>query len=407
MTSEDSAPWRRDFPALRQSGEEPAFAYLDSAATTQKPQCVIDAVTRHWTGGVGNAHRGVHRWALRTTQALEAARADVARFVGARAADEVVFTRNGTEGLNLVASSLCVERVRTRPRVVVSQIEHHSNLVPWQALCRREGAELVTLPVDERGDIDFDQLRALVDERTALVAVCHVSNVLGTVVPVPEIAAHARRVGAWCVVDGVAAAAHLPIDVQTLGCDAYVISGHKVYGPSGIGAVWAPREHWANAPPWQYGGDMVTHVTAERAEFQQPPHRFEAGSPSVDAAVGLSAAIGYLQRLGHVAIARHEERVLSLLVERLRANRRIRVLGSPKQRVGVVSFVVDGVHAHDVGSLLDAEHVAVRTGHHCAEPTLQRFGEQAAVRASVGLYTSASDVERLMQALTHVEELFA
>lgn len=404
---EEGAIWRRDFPALAQSSTGPALTYLDSAATAQKPQCVIDALTQHWRLGVGNAHRGVHRWALRTTQVYEAARANVAKFLGATDASEIVFTRNGTEALNLVAFSLCASQVRARPRVVVSEIEHHSNLVPWQELCNRENAELVILPVDDRGDIDLDRMQTVVNEETAVVAVCHVSNVLGSVVPIQAIASHAHRVGAWCVVDGIQAAPHLPINVQDLGCDAYVISGHKLYGPTGIGAVWAPSRHWQNAPPWQYGGDMVTHVTLEEAEFQDPPYRFEAGSPPVDGAIGLSSAIDYIGSIGHAALMRHESRVLSSLVDELQAKKGVRVLGEPRERSAVVSFVVDGVHPHDVGSLLDAEGVAVRTGHHCAEPALRRFGERAAVRASVGLYTTQADIERLIRGLARVQELYA
>jgi cysteine desulfurase/selenocysteine lyase len=330
----------------------------------------------------------------------------VAAFLGADPA-QLVFTKNGTEALNLLAFSLSPARVRARPRVVVSGLEHHSNLLPWQELCRRERAELVVLPVDDRGELDLDQLRTLVNEHTALVAVCHVSNVLGTVVPVERIAAHAHRVGAWCVVDGVQAAPHLAVDVRALGCDAYVISGHKLYGPSGVGAVWARGEHWANAAPWQYGGDMVTRVSYQSAEFREVPHRFEAGSPPVEAALGMSAAIDYLRGIGLSEIARHEQRMLSLLVERLGGLSGVRVLGAPRERVAVVSFVVEGVHPHDVGSILDAENVAVRTGLHCAEPLIRRFGEEASVRASLGLYTTASDIERLVAALEHVQRLFA
>ncbi|HEX2734780.1 MAG TPA: cysteine desulfurase [Polyangiaceae bacterium] len=403
--SDPGASWRRDFPALAEF-EGTHVAYWDSAATAQKPQAVLDAVVRHYQSGVGNAHRGVHRWAERTTEAYESARANVARFVGAAAAAEIVFTRNGTEALNLLASAVCVANVRARPRVVVSEIEHHSNLVPWQALCRLEGAELVIAPVDERGELDLEQLETLVDERTALVAVCHVSNVLGSVSPIARIAEHARRVGAWCVVDGVQAAPHLPVDVQALGCDAYVISGHKLYGPSGIGAVWARSEHWASAPPWQYGGDMVSQVQLQHAEFQHPPYRFEAGSPPVEGAIGLSAALDYLRAIGHDAIQRHEEQLLSLLIARLSELQRVRILGAPNQRVAVVSFNVQGVHPHDVGTVLDAHHVAVRTGQLCAAPALRRFGEHATVRASVGLYNTHADVEQLIAALQLALELF-
>jgi cysteine desulfurase/selenocysteine lyase len=243
MTQAEGELWRLDFPAFAHPRGELGIAYLDSAATAQKPQRVIDAVAQHYSAGVGNAHRGIHEWAHRTTRAYEAARANVAAFLGATDASEVVFTRNGTEALNLLAFSLSLAQVRARPRVVVSELEHHSNLVPWQALCEREGAELAVLPIDGSGDIDLDKLEAVVNERTALVAICHVSNVLGSVLPVEQIATHAHGVGAWCVVDGVQAAPHLPVDVRALGCDAYVVSGHKLYGPSGIGAIWARAEH--------------------------------------------------------------------------------------------------------------------------------------------------------------------
>lgn len=397
---------RDDFPALRQRGEARPVAYLDSAATAQKPQVVLDAVHDYEAGGVGNVQRGVYAWASRSHDAYEGARSRVARFLGAARDDEVVFTKGTTDALNLVAASWGADALRSRPKVVVSELEHHANLVPWQQLCARSGAACVVLPMNDSGDLDVARLENLVDEHTAVVAVCHVSNALGTRVPVERIAARARAVGALCVVDGAQAVPHLRVDVQALGCDAYAFSGHKAYGPSGVGALWMRHALLAQGRPVAFGGGMVTSVAWNETSFAAPPARYEAGTPHVAGAVGLAAALEYLETIGHVELAVRETELLNALLGRLQGWPGVRVIGAPDHRVGVVSLVVEGVHPHDVGSMLDAEGIAVRTGLHCAEPAIRRMGVSATVRVSVGLYTSHDDLERFIRALAGIQEMF-
>lgn len=397
---------RDDFPALRSNGLGRDIVYLDSAATTQRPRVVLEAMQRYEEGGVGNPHRGVHRWAAQSDAAYERARGRVARFLHAATADEIVFTRNATEALNLIAALWAPMIIGERRRVLVSELEHHANLLPWQRLCQLVDAELVVLPMTDAGDLELDRLPQLLDARTAIVAVCHVSNAIGTRVSLAPIVARAREVGARVVVDGAQAAAHLPVDVQALGVDAYVVSGHKLYGPTGIGALWMRREILHAAEPWQRGGGIVTSVSMHDATFTAAPARFEPGTPHVAGAVGLHAALDFLETLGLDAIASHDAALLASLLARLETWPGVRILGRPLARVGLVSFVVDGIHPHDVGSLLDGEGVAVRTGLHCAEPALRRLGARASVRVSLGVYTTEDDLERFFSALGRVQAMF-
>lgn len=398
---------RDDFPALRRLVAGKPVVYLDSAATAQKPRCVLEAMQRVYAEGIGNPHRGVHAWASASTAAYEDARAVVAKFLGAPRSEEIVFTRSATEALNLAASCLAEHAWTARPRVVVSELEHHSNLVPWQQLCRARGLEWAVLPMNDDGDLDPDAIERVIDERTGVVAVCHVSNALGSVVPIERIVARAKEVGAWCVVDGAQAVPHLPVDVAALGCDAYVFSGHKVYGPGGVGVLWARHETLARARPWLYGGDMVVTVGLHEATFAAPPQRFEGGTPDVAAAVGLAAALEYVDSLGRATIQAHEAALSARLLERLQGWAGVRIVGAPRRRAALVSLAVDGIHPHDVGTLLDDEGIAVRTGLHCAEPAIRRMGEAATVRVSLGLYNTESDVDQFCAALRRVQEMFA
>ncbi|MBK9034263.1 MAG: SufS family cysteine desulfurase [Myxococcales bacterium] len=400
----DPASWRRDFPALAQRPHGRRLAYLDSASTTLKPQAVIDAVVRVFTAQAGNVGRGVHALAEAATAAFDDARAAVAGFLGG-APDEVVFTRGTTEAINLVAQAWGPTALGPGDAIVVSALEHHANLVPWQVLCAARGAELRIAPLDPAGAIDLPALRALLDPRVKLVAVCHLSNVLGTIAPVAAIAAAAHAVGALVLVDGAQAVAHLPVDVAALGCDFYACSGHKLYAPPGAGALWGRRALLAAMPPWQTGGEMVASVEATRARFRAPPHRFEAGTPDIAAVIGLGAALAYLAHLDRAAVAAHEAALHAYLVERLTATAGVTVLGRPT--AAVVAFTVAGVHPHDLATIVDREGVAVRSGHHCAEPLHRALGVAASARASLGLYSDAADVDQLCAAIATARAMLA
>lgn len=396
---------RRDFPALALSVHGRPLAYLDSASTTQKPQVVLDALQDAYVHRCANVHRGVHALSVAATEAFEGARARVARFLGGRP-DEVVFTRGTTEALNLVAETWGRTHVGPGDRVLVSGLEHHANLVPWFRLCRAVGAHLDVLPIDAAGAVQVDLLSARLTPRTRLLAISHVSNALGTVAPVAELARRARAVGAVTVVDGAQAAPHLELDVGKLGCDFYAFSGHKVYGPTGIGALWGRAELLEAMPPWQGGGEMIARVSFDEITYADPPHRFEAGTPDIFGAIALGAALDYLAGLERGAVARHEAALLALAEARLAALPGVRVVGAAPERVAVLSFVVAGLHPHDVGTILDLEGVAVRTGLHCAEPAMDALGlEGGTVRASFAVYNTAEEVERLVQGVLRAQEV--
>jgi len=399
---------RADFPALHQEVNGRPLVYLDNAATTQKPRAVIDAVERFYTRDCSNIHRGVHTLAERATATYERARATVARFLGAGDDAEVVFTRGTTEAINLVARSFVRPRLSAGDEVVVTWMEHHANIVPWQIVCGEVGATVEPVPIDERGVLDLDAFDAALSERTRMVAVGHISNALGTVNPVREIVerAHGFGDGIPVLVDGAQAAAHRPIDVAALGCDFYAFSGHKVFGPSGIGVLWGDPRHLAEMPPMLGGGDMIRTVSFEGTTYADPPNRFEAGTPNIEGAAGLAAALDYLSALDRRAVAAHEHALLEHASDALGALPGVRLIGTAPEREAIVSFTVEGIHPHDVGTILDGRGVAVRAGHHCAQPVMKRFGVPATARASFALYNTHAEVEALVAAVRHAQEMF-
>ncbi len=397
---------RADFPILSQRIRGKPLVYLDSAATAQKPRAVIDALTRFYVEDNANVHRGVHALSERATEAYEGARAKVARFLGAASPAEIVFVRGTTEAVNLVARTFGRTRVGAGDEVLVTGMEHHSNIVPWQMLCEEQGARLVVAPVDDRGELPLGELEARLSPRTKVLAVTHVSNALGTVNPIAEISAIARRRGVPVVVDGAQGAPHLPVDVRALGCDFYAFSGHKLFGPTGIGVLWGRPEHLEAMPPWQGGGDMILSVTFEKTIYNRVPHKFEAGTPDMAGAVGLGAAIDWLAGIDREGAASHERDLLAYGTEALSRVPGLRLVGTAREKAGVLSFVLDDVHPHDVGTVLDREGVAIRTGHHCAQPLMQRFGVPATARASLALYNTREDVDALVRGLARVREIF-
>jgi cysteine desulfurase/selenocysteine lyase len=398
---------RADFPVLDQKVHGRPLVYLDSAASAQKPRVVIDAMSRLYAEDYANVHRGVYELAERATRAFEAGREAARRLLRAPEAREVVLLRGTTEAINLVAASWGRTRVGPGDEILITAMEHHSNIVPWQMLCDAVGARLVVAPMDDDGALVLEELERLVGPHTKLVSVVHVSNALGTVNPVREIAAIAHAAGARVLVDGAQAVARLPVDVTALGCDFYAFSGHKLYGPSGIGALWARAELLEAMPPWQGGGEMIETVRFEGSTWAGIPHKFEAGTPHIAGGAGLAAAVGYLESIGVERIGAHEDALLAYATEAVREVPGLRLVGTAPVKAGVLSFVLDGVHAHDVGTILDREGVAVRAGHHCAQPVMERFGVPATVRASFGVYNTREDVDALVRGLHAVVELFA
>ncbi len=403
----DAARARADFPILRQKVHGKPLVYLDNAATTQKPRVVIDAMTRYYEESNANIHRGVHLLSERATKAHEDSRVAVARFIGARDPREVIFVRGTTEAVNLVAQTFGRRRVGAGDEVLVTALEHHSNIVPWQMLCEEKGARLAVVPIDDRGDLVLDALDRLLGPRTRLLAVTQVSNALGTVTPLGEIVRRAHAKGVPVLVDGAQGIPHLGIDVAASGADFYAFSGHKLYGPTGIGVLWGRRELLEEMPPWQGGGDMILSVAFEKTVYNTIPHKFEAGTPAIAEAVGLGAAVAYLEGVGMPAIAAHEQELLAYALGRLREVPDLRIVGAPAERSGAISFLLGDVHPHDVGTILDRHGVAVRAGHHCAQPLMNRLGVAATVRASVGLYSTREDVDALVRALHAAREVFA
>lgn len=396
---------RGEFPILAQEIHGHRLVYLDSAASAQRPQSVLDAVARYETTDHANVHRSVHTLGARATHAFEHARGVARRFLGA-GDGEVVFTKGCTEALNLVAHGLAQVWLREGDEIVLTELEHHSNIVPWQMAAERSGASLRVVPIDANGDLDLEAFEGVVGERTRVLAVGHVSNALGTVNPVAQLAARAREAGAVVVVDGAQAAPHRPVDVAALDADFYTISGHKMYGPTGIGALCGKSEWLDKLPPYQGGGDMIHSVSFEKTTYAKPPARFEAGTPNISGAVGLAAAMEFLESLGFEAIRAHEDALIRYALERLEGAPGVTLVGTPRERSGVVSFLMEGVHPHDVGTVLDTEGVAVRAGHHCAQPLMERLGVAATVRASFGVYNGLDDVDRLVDALGKVRRLF-
>ncbi|MDX1500738.1 MAG: cysteine desulfurase [Thermoanaerobaculia bacterium] len=398
---------RRDFPALFLTVHGKPLAYLDNAATAHKPGTVIEAEARFYREANANVHRGVHALSLKATIAYEEAREKAAGFLGAESLSEIVFVRGATEAINLVAATHGRQRVGAGDEIVVTAMEHHSNIVPWQLLCEEKGARLKVAPIDDAGQLVAGGLEELLTDRTRIVALVHVSNALGTVNPVRELTAAAHEAGATVVVDGAQAAPHMPVDVAELGCDFYAVSGHKAFGPTGIGLLWGRADLLREMPPYQGGGEMIRSVSFERSEYADPPARFEAGTPNIAGAVGLGAALDYLGALDWAGVAEHEEALLAHATEALEQLPGLSIIGRAERKAAVVSFVLDGVHAHDVGTIVDREGVAVRTGHHCAQPVMERFGVPATTRASFAFYNSHEEVDRLVAALAKVREVFA
>jgi cysteine desulfurase/selenocysteine lyase len=402
----DTERVRADFPALHQEAHGHPLVYLDNAATTQKPRAVINAVTNFYEHDCSNVHRGVHLLSQRATVAYEQARTAIKNHIGAADSREIVFTRSTTEGINLVASSFVRPRLEPGDEVVISNMEHHSNIVPWQLLCDEKGATLRVIPIDEDGDIVLEEYEKLLSDRTRIVGIVHVSNALGTVNPVRAMIEMAHARGVPVLVDGAQALPHLPVDVAELDCDFFVCSAHKAYGPTGIGALYGKREHLLEMVPYQGGGDMILSVSFDRTTFNEPPHRFEAGTPNIEGAIGFAAALEYLNELGLESVAAHEGHLLSQATDAVLDFPGVRLVGSARNKASVLSFVMEGVHPHDIGTVLDTEGVAVRAGHHCAQPVMARYGVSATVRASFGIYNTASEIDTLVAGLRKVREVF-
>src|SRR5256712_10309620 len=397
---------REDFPVLDQEVHGKPLVYLDSAATSQKPRAVIDAIARYYLTDNANVHRGVHLLSERATEAYEAAREKVRRFIHAAHAHEVVFVRGTTEAINLVAQTYGRSRVRPGDEIVVTVMEHHSNIVPWQMLCEEKGAVLRVAPMDDEGTLLVDELERLVGPRTKLLALGHVSNALGTIPPVRRIVEMADRKNVPVLLDGAQAVPHLAVDVQALGCDFYAFSGRKLFGPTGIGVLCGRSELLEEMPPWQGGGDMISSVTFEKTTYNKLPYKFEAGTPDIAGAIGLGAAIDYVSELGLPAIGAHEHDLLSYGTEALRKVPGLRLVGTAKEKASVLSFVLGDVHPHDVGTILDQEGIAIRTGHHCTQPLMRRLGVPATARASLAFYNRREDVDALVAGLHKVQEIF-
>jgi cysteine desulfurase/selenocysteine lyase len=393
---------RADFPILARAVHGKPLVYLDNAATTQKPQAVLDALTRYYTESNANVHRGVHQLSERATEAFEAARERVRRFFNASGPTEIVFTRNATESINLVAQSFLRPRLQEGDEVLVSAMEHHSNIVPWQLA----GARLRVAPIDDRGELLLDEMERLIGPRTRLVAMTHMSNALGTVTPAAEVVRIAHRHGVPVLLDGSQAAYHMRVDVRALDCDFYAATGHKLYGPTGIGVLYGREAHLEAMPPFLGGGDMIRTVAFERSTWNALPYKFEAGTPDIAGAVGLHAAIDYLDVVGLDHAARHERALLAYGTQILEDVPGLRIIGTAPEKSSILSFVMDGVHPHDIGTIVDREGIAIRTGHHCAQPVMERFGIPATARASLAMYNTIEEMEALGRALARVREVF-
>ena len=395
-----------DFPILSRPVHGRRLAYLDNGATTQKPAAVIEAEARFYRESNANIHRGVHWLSQHATELYDGARATVQRFLNAARADEIVFTRGTTEAINLVAWTWGRKMLRAGDEILISAMEHHSNIVPWQLLCEQTGAVLKVAPVDERGELDRAAFDALLGERTRLVAITHVSNALGTIVPIAELTARAHAAGAVVLVDGAQAVAHTAVDVQAIGADFYAFSGHKLYAPTGIGVLYGRAALLADMPPWQGGGDMIHTVAFEGSTFAPPPQRFEAGTPNIGGAVALAAAIDFVLGIGIERIAAHEHALLERATAAVGGIEGVRLVGTAPHKAGILSFLVDGIHPHDLGTILDAEGVAIRAGHHCAMPLMTRFGIPGTARASLAMYNSDADIDALVAAIVKAQDLF-
>ncbi len=398
---------RADFPILRQQAHGHPLVYLDNAATSQKPKAVIDAIVRYYERDNANIHRGVHYLSQQATEEFEAARKAVQLFLHAARPSEIIFLRGATEAINLVAQTYGRVHVGAGDEVLITAMEHHSNIVPWQMLCDEKGAKLRVAPINDHGELILEEFERLLGPRTKIVAIGHVSNALGTINPIAKIIkmAHAKNVPV--LVDGAQAVPHVAVNVQELDCDFYVFSSHKLYGPTGVGILYGKQALLEAMPPYQGGGDMISSVTFEKTTYNKVPHKFEAGTPDMSGAVGLRAAIEYLNKLGMENIAAHEHELLEYATQKVSAIPGVRIVGTAKEKAGVLSFVIEGVHPHDIGTILDQEGIAIRTGHHCAQPVMERFGIDATARASFALYNTKEEVDALLRGIKKVEEVFA
>ncbi|WP_116808544.1 cysteine desulfurase [Steroidobacter cummioxidans] len=404
-TGLDVAAIRRDFPILHQTVNGKPLVYLDNAASSQRPKSVIEAISRYYEHDHANVHRGVHTLSQRATDAYEGARETIRRFINARDTKEIIFVRGTTEAVNLVAQSFARTGFQPGDEILISALEHHANIVPWQLLRDQIGAVLKVIPINEQGEVDFVEFQKLIGPRTRLLALAHVSNALGTIVPVEKFIKVAKQHGVPVLLDGAQAIPHTAVDVQALGCDFYCFSSHKMLGPTGMGVLYGKRELLEAMPPWQGGGDMILSVSFEKTTFNQLPWKFEAGTPHIAGAIGLATAIDYLEKIGMDRIAAYEHELLEYATERLTQVPGLRIVGTAPNKAAVVSFMLDGIHPHDIGTILDTEGVAIRTGHHCAMPVMEFFKIPATARASMSFYNTREEIDRLVAALEHTRQV--
>tara|TARA_Y100000815_G_scaffold202363_1_gene185981 strand:- start:479 stop:1705 length:1227 start_codon:yes stop_codon:yes gene_type:complete len=398
---------RNDFPILKQQVNGCPLVYLDNGATSQKPQSVIDAIVNYYSTTNSNVHRGVHTMSQQATDGYEGARAKVRQFINASDDREIIFTRNTTEGINLVAHSYGRQNIGPGDDIIVSNMEHHSNIVPWQMLCEEKGANLRVVPIDDAGELLVDEYEKMLSSRTKLVSITHVSNALGTILPATQIARMAHAHGAPILFDGAQAVPHMPVDVQELDCDFYVFSGHKLFGPTGIGILYGKAEYLEAMPPFLGGGEMIKSVTFEKTIYNDLPYKFEGGTPDIAGAIGLGAAIDYVNDLGFDQITAHEDELLRYGTDALSTIEGLKIIGTAEHKAGILSFVMDLAHPHDIGTILDEQGIAVRTGHHCAQPVMQRFQIPATARASLAFYNTKEDIDALVKGIDRVIEVFS
>ena len=403
----DVARIREDFPVLHQMVNGKPLVYLDNAATTQKPQAVIDALVRYYSADNSNVHRGVHTLSQRATEDYDSGRSKARQFLNAASDEEIIFVKGTTDGINLVAHSYARHHLGEGDEIIISTMEHHSNIIPWQVLCQEKGAHLSVIPISDAGELLMDEYESLLSSRTKLVAITHVSNVLGTVNPIKQIVEMAHSQGVPVLVDGAQATPHMPVDVQKLGCDFYVFSGHKIYGPTGIGVLYGKAELLEAMPPYQLGSDMIKSVTFERTVYNDLPYKFEAGTPNIAGVIGMGAAIDYLTEIGMDRIDNYEHGLLEYGTECLSGIDGVKIVGNAQGKASVLSFVMECAHPHDIGTILDTEGVAIRTGHHCAQPLMNRYGVPATARASLSFYNTRDEVDLLVKAIDRVIEVFS
>jgi cysteine desulfurase/selenocysteine lyase len=399
--------YKQDFPVLNQQIHGKNLVFLDSAASSQKPRCVIDTISNYYQQDHANVHRGVYELSARATKRFEAARETIKKFINAKHSHEIILTRGTTEAINLVANSFGNTFIKAGDEIIVSTMEHHANIVPWQLLCERAGATLKVIPLFDNGELDLETYKALFSPRTKIVAITHASNLLGTINPIKQMTQIAHDNNVPVLVDGAQAVPHMPVDVQDLDCDFYAFSSHKAYGPTGVGVLYG-KEKWLNAmPPYHGGGDMIERVSFAKTTYNKLPYKFEAGTPNIAGVIGFAAAIEYLQAIGMQTIFEHEQELLSYAIDKLSVIAELKLIGTSKNKVGVISFVLDHIHPHDIGTVLDHEGIAVRAGHHCAMPLIEYYQVPDCVRASLGIYNDKSDVDKLVEGILSVKRMFA